>query len=102
MTQLLTHLDRLPAAPRTAVQLEAARQLAMRGDVSDAKTLFNAAKGSVIGAPYLRALAEAAIAVAEARANEAIAPLTSVRMGIANGIDRGGAVSAGSRDILQS
>lgn len=87
---VLSHLDRLPEVTRPAVRYDAARQLAIAGDVEAARALV-ALGGRSLGAPFLAPLAELAILVAEGDHDTARQRLPVVRAMIADGIDPGGA-----------
>lgn len=87
---VVRHIDRMPEAARPAVRYDAARQLAMRGDVEAARALV-APGGRSLGAPVLESLAEVAILVAEGHHDAARQRLPVVRAMLADGVDPGGA-----------
>jgi hypothetical protein len=90
---LLTHIDRIPPTFRSGLQLDAARQLALAGDTTKAKSLVAAATGPVIGAGWAAPLAHAAVLSSEGCHADAVALLPEIRAALAGSIDRGGALA---------
>jgi len=92
LRQLLQHVDRIPKMMIAAMHLDAARQFALAGQVNEARAHIALAKGPVMGAPYLKPLAEAALLVAEGRDAESAALLPTIRPKLARSIDRGASI----------
>ncbi len=89
LRQLLQDVDRIPKLMIAAIHLDAARQFALAGLVNEARAHTALAKGPVMGAPYLKPLAEAALLAAEGRDVESAALLQTIRPMLARSIDRG-------------
>ena len=92
LRRLLQHVDRVPKMMHPGIHFDAARQFALAGHDDDARTQLALAKGPVIGAPYLKGMAEVALLVAEGRDVEAAALLPTVRPMLAQSVDRGSAI----------
>lgn len=95
LERVLAHLDRLPNAAQPGTRFDAARQLAMWGDLDRARALM-AQGGDAIGAAFLKPAAELAILVAQGQMQEAGAMLPRVRQLVAASSDAGGAAWLGS------
>ncbi len=91
LERVLSAVDRLPPVLHTGVRLDAARQLAMAGEVERARALLMQSRGAAIGGPYLRPLAVAALAVADGAHDRAALALDEARPLLATALDRGGA-----------
>ncbi len=91
LRRLLRHVDRVPKMMRPSIHFDAARQFALAGRADEARTQIALAKGPVVGAPYLKGMAAAALMVAEGRDAEATALVPTIRLQLARSIDRGSA-----------
>jgi hypothetical protein len=92
LRHLLQHIDRVPKMTHPGIHFDAARQFALAGYDDEARTQIALAKGTVVGAPYLKGMAEVALLVAEGRDVEAAALLPTVRPMLTRSVDRGSAV----------
>lgn len=88
---VLEHIERLPQLAQPAVRYDAARQLALWGDVERARRLV-ASGGTAVGSPALQPLAELALLVADRDHAEAAVRVPAVRQAIAETLDRGLAI----------
>ena len=90
LARVVAGINLLTPALRPGVRYEAARQLALHGDIPAAQAQLDAATGQAIGAPFAQALAQATLLAMTGRRQEALAMLPTIKGQIAGSIDRGG------------
>ncbi len=92
LERMLANVVLFPRSLHAGVHLEAARQLALRGEIEAAEKQLAMASGTVIGAPFARPLAEATLLYARGQHADAVHMLPQIRVQLADSIDRGGAL----------